>query len=243
MKRRRLGQHYLVDRSVVNRMVALAEIRTGEKVLEIGTGRGALTKELSRATSRLDGYELDPDNYRATIDSVGEGRVRMHLADAFDEMPEFDVLVSSLPYSRSSSFVEWISQVRYVRAVVLLQEDFVRKLQSPAGDRDYRAISVIAQASSELHVMGEVPRSAFSPQPKVRSVVVSVKPKRRLSVEQIHAIKRLFALRRREVAAALTKLGGTSTGWRHRRVYSLSPDEVLCLVGKRDLSHPALAPA
>lgn len=233
MRRRSLGQHYLVDDTIVERLASLARIRGGERVLEIGTGRGALTKELCRVSSQFDGYEVDEENYHETLDVVVDSGARIHLADVFEERPKFDVLVSSLPYSRSASFVEWISQLRYDRAVVLLQQDFVDKVLSPPGSRDYRAISVIAQASSEISVLDRVPRSAFYPEPKVNSVIVWMKPRKTLSAIQVAGIKRLFALRRREVAAAAAKVGGRrSEGWGHRRVYSLSPDEALALVGQ-----------
>lgn len=233
MKRRRLGQHYLVDADVVGRLASLADIRSGERVLEIGTGKGVLTEELCRVSSQFDGYEVDEENYRQTLGVVGNSGARIHLADVFEERPKFDVLVSSLPYSRSASFIEWISQLRYDRAVVLLQDDFVKKILSPPGSRDYRAVSVIAQASSEISVLDRVPRSAFSPEPKVNSVIVGMKPTRVLSALQVTGIKRLFALRRREVAAAAAKVGGRrSGGWSHRRVNSLSPDEALALVGQ-----------
>jgi len=228
MKKRSLGQHYLIDRSVVGRLVSLAGVRSGERVLEIGTGKGVLTKELAGVASQLEGYEVDEENLRATRAALSDGKVELHLADAFEERPEFDVLVASLPYSRSSSFVEWISQTRYDRAVVILQEDFVRKVMARPGQRDYRAVSAIAQASSEIQEVGQVPRNSFSPQPRVNSVVVRLKPKRRLAPHEILAVKRLFALRRRRVGAALAKLGGTAPeGLAKRRVYTLSPEQAL----------------
>ncbi len=198
--------------------------------MEIGTGRGALTRRLCQVASQLDGYEIDEENYRATRAAVGRAKVRLHLADVFDAIPKFDVLVASLPYSRSSSFVEWIAQLSYDRALVVLQEDFTRKLLAPPGHREYRAISVIAQVSTMISVVERVPRSAFSPQPRVNSVAVMLRPRRRLTVDQIGAIKRLFALRRREVGAVEAKLGGSSTvDYGHRRVYALSPEEALGL--------------
>lgn len=230
MKRRSLGQHYLIDPSVVRRLVSLAGLTGSERVLEIGTGKGVLTKELAKETSQLEGYEVDEENLRATRANVGDLKVKLHLADAFQERPRFDVLVASLPYSRSSTFVEWVSQLLYDRAVVLLQEDFVKKVMAQPGQRDYRAISVIAQASSDIRQVGRVPRSSFSPQPKVNSVVVTLKPKRRLTVREIGAVKRLFALRRRQVGAVLAKFGGTAPeGLARKRVFALSPDQALDL--------------
>ena len=129
MRRRNLGQHYLVDQEVVRRILDAASIHPDEKVLEIGTGRGALTKELVGLGGAFEGYEVDRENFEETVAVVGETNARIYLGDAFQQRPNFDVLVASLPYSKSATFVEWLSGIGYDRAVVLLQEDFVRKVQ------------------------------------------------------------------------------------------------------------------
>ena len=230
MTRRSLGQHYLVDQSVISKLVSLADIQKGERVLEIGTGRGAVTRELAEVASKLEGYEIDEESLRATKEAVGGRRVRLHLGDAFESQPSFDVLVASLPYSRSSAFVEWISRQRYDRAVVILQEDFVRKVAARPGDRDYRAVSVIAQASAEITQVGRVARSSFSPQPRVNSVIVAWRPRRTLRPGEIAAVKKLFSLRRRQVSAAMSELGGRPPeGLGAKRVNALSPEEALVL--------------
>ncbi len=228
MIRRRLGQHYLVDQTVVRMVLDKAAICPGERVLEIGTGKGALTEKLAEVSSTLEGYEIDDSNYKETLRRVGGRNVTVHLGDAFLRKPDFDVLVSSLPYSESAEFVEWISQVEYDRAVVILQKDFVQKLQSPPGNRDYRAVSAIAQISSEIELVGKIPRDAFSPPPKVDSVLVSLKPKKRMPPGQISELKRLFSLRRRVLSGALAELGlpGVARSLGARRVYSLTPDEI-----------------
>jgi 16S rRNA (adenine1518-N6/adenine1519-N6)-dimethyltransferase len=228
MRRRRLGQHYLVDGNVVRQMLEVASIQDDEKVLEIGTGRGVLTIELARLGRSFEGYEIDRENYEATVKLVGDG-LRIHLGDAFGHRPRFDVLVASLPYSRSSAFVEWLSQLPYHRAVVLLQEDFVRKAVAQPGSRDYRAVSAISQLSSSMQVVGRVARNSFSPPPRVNSVIVLVRPLSRLSSAEISNVKRLFSLRRRTVTSALAELGMAGEGYGSRRVYSLLPAEVHAL--------------
>jgi 16S rRNA (adenine1518-N6/adenine1519-N6)-dimethyltransferase len=227
MKRRSLGQHYLVDGGVVRRMVDAAGVGPGERVLEIGTGRGTLTRELVGLGSGFEGYEIDRENYQATLDVLGGARAEMHLGDAFEERPDFDVLVASLPYSRSAAFVEWLSGMEYDRAVVLLQEDFVRKVLAPPGSRDYRGVSALAQISSYVEELGRVGRASFSPPPKVSSMLVRVRPKLRVSEEELSNIKRLFSLRRRQVASVLAELGMEGREpYGRRRVYSLTPEEV-----------------
>lgn len=227
VKRRRLGQHYLVDLDVVGRIISLADVKPTEKVLEIGTGRGVITKGLAGRGASLTGYEVDEGNFKETVRVAGGSGVRLVHADAFSGRPEFDVLVSSLPYSESVRFVRWLSTVPFDRAVVVLQEDFVRKVLAPPGAREYRGVSALAQLCFEIGIVERVQRGSFSPQPKVSSVIASIKPKLRVSSVEVANVFRLFSLRRRQVGSALAELGMGSPGsFGTRRVVSLMPEEV-----------------
>jgi 16S rRNA (adenine1518-N6/adenine1519-N6)-dimethyltransferase len=227
MKRRSLGQHYLVDPVVVRRIVELAQIRPTDRVLEIGTGRGALTRELAGLGIRLEAYEVDRHNYDETMAAVRGRRAHISLGDAFKHGPRFDVLVSSLPYSQSATFVEWLRGADFDRAVVVLQEDFVNKITARPGARDYRGISALAQIAFEIKVLERVNRRSFDPQPRVNSVIVSFGPKFPVSEAEAANIMRLFSIRRRQVDSALAELGMNGAGGHgRRRVYSLRPDEV-----------------
>ena len=208
-------------------MVSLAGIRPADRVLEIGTGRGALTKELAGLGASYLGFEIDRANFDETSDLVRGTSASVVLADAFEERPDFDVLVSSLPYSESASFVKWLSGMEFRRAVVVLQEDFVRKLMARPGSRDYRGVSALAQICFDINVLSRVPRAAFAPQPRVGSVIASFSPRRRVGSAEVANVIRLFSLRRRLADSALAELrmkGAQSFG--RRRVNSLSPDEV-----------------
>jgi len=227
MKRRRLGQHYLTDPDVVRTMVWFAQIKPSEDVLEIGTGRGALTRELVGAGKSLVGYEVDQENFDATLDAVGGTGARIRLANAFEQKPEFDVLVSSLPYSESATFVQWLCRLRFDRAIVVLQEDFVSKIVAPPGDRNYRGISALAQIAFDVKRLRRVDRKSFSPQPRVDSAVVLFIPKRLVSGAEVSSVMRLFSLRRRQVGSALASLGMRGMAdFGQRRVFSLLPEEV-----------------
>jgi len=234
MKRHRLGQHYMVDQSVIVRVVSLARIGPSDRVLEIGTGKGALTKELASLGASYTGYELDRANFEETSKAVRGTDARVVLADAFEERPDFDVLVSSLPYSESATFVRWLSGIPFRRAVVVLQEDFVRKITAPPGSRDYRGISALSQICFEVKVLGKVPRASFSPQPRVGSVIASFIPRRRIEEAEATSVIRLFSLRRRRADSALAELGMKRRGsFGTRRVNSLDPDEVHALCASR----------
>jgi len=226
-RRRALGQHYLTDPSVTATMVRLAAIEWDDRVLEIGTGRGALTRALSGVAERFEAFELDRNNYLATKELGLD--VALQLGDAFADSREFDVLVSSLPYSESSNFVEWLSRHRYERAVVLLQRDFVDKLLALPGRDAYRAISVVSQISSEVRRERDVPRESFDPPPKVSSVVVVIRPREVLSLDEIRLVKLLFSQRRRKLSGALKQLGlstrETDPAQLSRRVQDLAPPD------------------
>jgi len=214
-------------------VVEFASIKPSERILEIGTGKGALTRLIAGKGSSFVGYEVDPENFEETRDAVRGTRAEVRLGDAFEAKPEFDVLVSSLPYSESATFVEWLSCMRFDRAVVVLQDDFIRKLLAPPGDRYYRGISAVAQIAFDAKVLERIGRASFSPPPKVNSVVVSLSSKRRLSKGEVANVIRLFSLRRRQAGSALAKLKVRAKGtYGRRRVFELAPDEVheLCQV-------------
>jgi len=221
-------------------MIKLAGVRHDERVLEIGTGKGALTKELVRLTANLEGYEIDRESYEGLKSDLGGARLVLHNEDAFKSSPVFDVLLSSLPYSESSHFVDWLSRRKYDRAVVLLQRDFALKITAAPGSPAYRAVSVISQASARVEIVSDVNRLSFDPPPLVDSSLVMMRWRRTLSAEQTTMIKRIFSQKRRTVRAALKRLGleappsapDPALGLRLQcRVNSLRPDSVLAIVG------------
>ncbi len=228
-KRRALGQHYLVDPSVVQLMIETSSIKQDERVLEIGTGRGVLTERLCELSGHVEAFELDDANYLATRRRVEKG-LDLHLGDAFSTRPMFDVLVSSLPYSESSNFVEWLSQRNYDRAIVILQKEFVEKLMSEPRKRSYRAISVIFQLSSSIEVVGEVDRDSFAPPPRVSSVVAVIKPRAIITSRQIRLVKMLFSQKKKKLGMALGRLGfddkRVAPEQLSRRVWDLSALEI-----------------
>jgi len=228
-KRRALGQHYLVDPSIVQLMIETAGIEQDERVLEIGTGRGVLTERLCELSNHVEAFELDDDNYLATKRRAKEG-LDLHLGDAFSARPTFDVLVSSIPYSESSSFVEWLSQRKYNRAIVILQKEFVEKLMSEPHKKSYRAISVVFQMSSSIRVAGDVDRGSFAPPPRVSSVLVVIEPTETLTPLEIRSVKLLFSQKKKKLGVALKQLGfgddKVTAEELSRRVWDLSALEI-----------------
>jgi 16S rRNA (adenine1518-N6/adenine1519-N6)-dimethyltransferase len=206
-RRRRLGQHYLINNAIVGEIIRQIPAGKDQRILEIGTGRGILTSELSKITSNLEAFEIDRANYEKTMEVLKDSpSARLRLGDAFAEESDFDVLVSSLPYSESSRFVEWLTSRSYSKAIVVLQEDFVNKIMAQPGQRNYRAISVIAQCSFRIEIVRRVERSSFEPQPRVNSLLVAISPISRLDADLVAMIKKIFSVKKRRIDVALKVL-------------------------------------
>lgn len=181
--RKRLGQHFLVDARIVERMVACADVSSEDAVLEIGPGLGALTDVLAGRARRLYLVEYDRGFCgvlrRKFADSthveVIEGdAVRLDLAAAVHE-PRVKV-VASLPYNAAVSILFRLVDARrtFPEATVMLQREVADRLVARAGTRAYGAPSVLFQLYARLLTRFRVPSAAFYPRPQVMSEVLRV---------------------------------------------------------------------
>ncbi|WP_028320848.1 16S rRNA (adenine(1518)-N(6)/adenine(1519)-N(6))-dimethyltransferase RsmA [Desulfatiglans anilini] len=183
--RKSLGQNFLIHEGVVNRIVAAAALQPGEPVLEIGPGRGALTRLLARSAERVVAVEKDPwlvGYLGGKLGAWGLRHVRLVQADIlrwdFGELdagrgPRF-VVLGNIPYNISSPLIETLLRNRglFSRAILMLQQEMAARLTAAPGGKTYGAMTVLVRyATSVTHVM-EVSREAFRPRPKVDSTVV-----------------------------------------------------------------------
>jgi 16S rRNA (adenine1518-N6/adenine1519-N6)-dimethyltransferase len=219
--RRRFGQHFLVQPSIAERIVALAELRGDETVVEIGPGRGALTGLLATRCRRLVLVEVDRDLAAA---------LRARFADAAHvELHEGDILridlaallgdgpatvVANLPYNISTPVLMRLlgTPERFERLVLMLQREVADRLCAPPGDRTYGALSVVVQAVADARVALRVPPTAFAPPPKVASAVVVVTPRRPVPLDAARrralrgVVRTAFARRRKQLVNVVAPL-------------------------------------
>ena len=241
--RQRYGQHFLVDDDVLDRMIRLAEIRPDDTVFEIGSGTGKLTDRLCEKAEQVISIEIDGFLYReAKKRLVERENLTLENGDAFrSTVKQFDILVSSLPYSESTRFIEWLIVRSFRRAVVLVQSEFGEKLLSPPKSPNYRGMSAIAQSCLVIRKIENVSRNAFTPPPTVTSTMLVIIPKERPEIEDLMMIKMIFSFRGRKLSAALKSIskhnqiklndlidrcGRDNLG---KRVSELEPQEALVL--------------
>jgi 16S rRNA (adenine1518-N6/adenine1519-N6)-dimethyltransferase len=209
---RALGQHMLVDRRIVEKIVSAANIRKDEIVLEAGTGQGTLTMELCRHAKQVISYEVDANLYEKAQEQLLQyfnNNLRLVKADLFKtkDAPLFDIFVSNLPYSRSRDAIEWLSTQKFDRAIIMVQEEFANKLIARPSGKNYRAISALAAHCFNIEKLFKVRKESFEPQPKVESSIIRITPINTISKETIRNINLLFSRRNKNASSVADEIG------------------------------------
>jgi 16S rRNA (adenine1518-N6/adenine1519-N6)-dimethyltransferase len=188
-----LGQNFLVDARVQERIVAAAELLTEDVVVEIGAGLGALTARLLPRAARLLAIERDSRLVDVLRNELGAApNLRIVEGDALDfdlaagarELGRPLVVVGNLPYVVTSpvifAVIEAADGGRVVdRAIFMVQKEFAQRMISPPGSRVYGRLSVMVQHRAEAEILFHVGPGAFLPPPAVTSTVVRLRPRRK----------------------------------------------------------------
>src|SRR6476646_9380226 len=209
IKRKLLGQHFLISQSIAKSIVDSAGITKDDIVLEIGTGQGILTPLLCKDAKQVISIEKDPVLYSKAKDAFSYiPNLVLEKGDAFKKDVTFTVLVSNLPYSESRTAIEWLVQRKFKCAIIMVQKEFAQKLAKKDG-KERRAISVIANYCLDVENIMDVKNTNFRPPPKVDSVVISIIQKHVLSDKTVHAVNKLFSSKRKTIRHIGKKMGLT----------------------------------
>ena len=175
---RKLGQHFLVRDSVLERLAIAACGEHASRTIEIGPGRGALTKHLLRRTDELHAIELD-ESLVALLRAqfATEPKLRVHHGDVLTtDLTQWGpgVITGNLPYYITSPIVENFLKLNhdFPLAVFLMQWEVAERISAQPGTRDYGYLTVAAQLVCDVELICKVPSAAFSPPPKVDSGAV-----------------------------------------------------------------------
>jgi 16S rRNA (adenine1518-N6/adenine1519-N6)-dimethyltransferase len=183
--KKRFGQHFLVDASVIDRIVADIDPRPGDAMVEIGPGRGALTRPLLARCGRLTAVELDRDLAARLRRSDGLEIVEADvLAVDFAHLPGIAAaaklrVVGNLPYNISTPILfhlfDFAEQV--VDQHFMLQKEVVERIAAAPGGKDFGRLSVMLQWRYAIEPLLDVPPEAFEPPPRVHSAVLRMVPR------------------------------------------------------------------
>ena len=185
MSRQRLGQHFLVKGSVLERIARAVCPDREPLVIEIGPGRGALTQRLLARAERVIAIEIDAGLVEWLREKFqAEPRLTVIHADALQaDFRQWGpaAIAGNLPYYAATPIIEKTLGLGagLCRAVFLVQKEVAARLTARAGTRDYGYLSVQTQLFAEAQSLFDVAPSAFRPPPKVDSTVVRMAPHNR----------------------------------------------------------------
>lgn len=174
----KLGQHFLVSQSILEK---LAQAACGDHVpcaIEIGPGRGALTRHLLPRTDELHAIEIDPilaDFLRR--DWASEPKLHVHEADVLSiNLAKWGgaAIAGNLPYYITSPIIRKFLDLdqRFGSAVFLVQREVANRVLAKPGTRDYGYLTVMTRLVCDVELVCNVPAGAFSPPPKVESAAL-----------------------------------------------------------------------
>ena len=182
-----LGQHYLVDTSVLNGAIELAGDISNQHILEIGCGPGSLTHHLLLAGARVSAIEIDEGSLehmqRHFDEEIESKQLTLFAGDALTvKWPEnIDAIVANIPYQISSPLLERMQrEVRAIPAVLLVQDEFADRMAMSIPPLDRGPLGLSLWLDYDIEIGRRVPPSCFSPQPRVTSRLIRLEPINRL---------------------------------------------------------------
>lgn len=215
--KRSLGQHWLVNEGIADRIVAAAQPEPSDTILEIGPGKGILTARLAKHVGRLIAIEKDRqlieplrEQFANTPNiAIYEGDVLELDPQALELSPGEYKVVANLPYYITARFLRLMLSAwpTPTLAVLMVQREVFQRLQAEEGNMNLLALSVQAYAETEKIV--DVSRGSFRPMPDVDSAVIVLRPRalvdeQRALVEKVIGIaKSAFGQKRKQLTATI----------------------------------------
>ena len=219
-----LGQNFLIDKNVLNKIVSASELNENSCVLEIGPGAGTLTRRLAETGARCTAVEIDKallpilgetlagfDNFNLINSDILKVDLKKLIKDEFDNKP-FHV-IANLPYYITTPIIMQIleSRLPVVSMTLMVQKEVADRMCATCGNKEYGALSVAVQYYTIPTVICRAEPHCFIPQPKVASSVVHLKvsatPTVTVSDEKkfFAIVKSSFGQRRKTLLNALSK--------------------------------------
>ncbi len=218
--KKRLGQHFLADRNILNKVVRTAEVGKEDVVVEVGPGLGEMTLTLARLAKRVIAVEIDPRLAEIlkkklancpNVEVVKSDILKMDFKHFFKKERHSIKVVANLPYQISTPLLFRFIEAKEVFSTLtlMLQREVAERMGASPGGKKYGRLSVLLQMFLDLSVRFFIPPSAFFPSPKVESAVVHMIWKEKPMVDKqdeewfIKVVKACFGYRRKTLVNAL----------------------------------------
>lgn len=244
--KKRLGQNFLVEKHILEKMISYASVDKDDCILDIGAGLGFLTEYLAKCAGHVIAVEIDRKLTRVLMNRLGKYKnVTILNGDIMKvNIPGFNKVVSIPPYSISSQLIFWLLKREFECAVLTFQEEFARRLAAKPGTKDYGRLTVTAYYRAEVDLLDFIPKEYFWPMPEVNSMIVRLKPRKPpFNVENeemfFDFVRSIFTQKNKKLRNALTHFLNElkipkkdaifiadSTPFHYRRVREMMPEEL-----------------
>lgn len=220
---RSLGQNFLIDENMLNKIIEAAELKEDDVVLEVGPGLGTMTKKLASRAAKVVSVEIDKSLIpilRYTLKTCNNVEIinadflelsLNNLIDTHFKGRNIKVLANLPYYITSPIIMKLLENHETVELMVfLVQKEVAERITAGPGSRDYGVLSVIVQFFCTTRLVSVVPRTVFMPKPKVDSAILKLIPRKKISydVEKesfFKVVKASFAHRRKTIYNSLKK--------------------------------------
>ncbi len=213
--KKKFGQNFLQDQSVIERIINAFNPQKGDEVWEIGPGQAALTDHLVEYTNNLNLVEIDNDLVpKLQAKFASNKNVTIHHQDALElKFSNTNTrVIGNLPYNISTPLlISFLYQANHIKNMVfMLQKEVVKRICAPAGVKAYGRLSVMLQYAFECEELFVVPPEAFIPRPKVDSQIIRLTTRSnplKVDLPSLEAlVKQAFAQRRKTIKNNLKKI-------------------------------------
>lgn len=224
-----LGQNFLIDDNIVDKIVAGAGIGPSDKIIEVGPGIGTLTREMASRAGALMAVEIDKNLIPILTDTLGdfenvkivnEDIIKADIRGLIDENLDGGPvkLVANLPYYITTPIIMRFLEenINVTDIVVMVQKEVAERMNAQPGGKDFGALSVAVQYYCDTEIVAKVPRHLFVPQPNVDSIVIAlrVRPERKYRVDSedlfFNVVKAAFGQRRKTLLNSIASMGNLS---------------------------------
>ncbi len=239
---KRLGQHFLIDADVFEQLIKSAQLSADDRVLEIGTGTGELTKRLAEHVQHVYSIERDEGLYKILTQELGiNEKISLIKGDAVKiDWPPSSKLVANLPFSISSPVLFRFFDSDIPVAVLMFQKEFADRLVAKPGTKQYGRLTVMAALTITVELLNYIEPESFYPTPAVSSALVRIhrRVKPAFTVQDAKFFAQLTGLlfnqRRKKIRTPLKAFLGKDEyqkiqdklRWQDQRVEELTPQQI-----------------
>ncbi|ARM31046.1 16S rRNA (adenine(1518)-N(6)/adenine(1519)-N(6))-dimethyltransferase RsmA [Prosthecochloris sp. HL-130-GSB] len=236
--KKKLGQNFLTDRNIIRKIIRSADLKPGDRVVEIGPGFGALTGEIATICPDFTAIEKDPAlaefirNEFPSVNLIEHDVLKVNLEQIADDRKI--KVIGNIPYSITSPILFKLLEHRHCiqSETLMMQQEVALRLAARPGTKEYGILAVQLQTFCEVTYLFKVGKQVFRPKPEVDSAVVSIVPRQvaldRYQKEYSTLVRRAFQQRRKTLNNNLKKeydLSGVTGIDLHRRAESLEISE------------------